>query len=199
VSLFRRKVPLGEARWLVIDCETSGLDAARDRLLSVGAVAAQGARILLGEAHAALVRQASASAPQNILVHGIGADAQRSGRPQAEVIDELERLIGEATPVGYHAPFDAAVLQRAGLRRRRWLDLEPLAQALHPGERHRTTLDQWLEHFGIEHAGRHDALLDALATAELLLVLLAAAQHQGARSIDDVLAAAHGRRWLAPR
>ena len=38
VSWFRR-TPLEGARWVVIDCETSGLDAARDRLLSVGAVA----------------------------------------------------------------------------------------------------------------------------------------------------------------
>jgi hypothetical protein len=40
MSWFRR-TPLEGARWVVIDCETSGLDAARDRLLSVGAVRAR--------------------------------------------------------------------------------------------------------------------------------------------------------------
>jgi DNA polymerase III subunit epsilon len=198
LRFLRRAAPLERARWLVIDCETSGLDPARDRLLSVGAVAVQGGRILLGDAHAALVRQAAPSAPHNILVHGIGGDAQRSGRPQEEVIAELEALLGDSTAVGFHAAFDAAVLQRAGLRRRRWLDLEPLAQVLHPAERHRSSLDEWLELFGIEHAGRHDALLDALASAELFLALLAQARRQGATGVADVFAAAGQRRWLGP-
>jgi DNA polymerase-3 subunit epsilon len=196
LRLFARRVPLAEARWLVIDCETSGLDASRDRLLSVGAVPVRDGRIHPGEAHAGLVRQAAPSDAANILVHGIGGDAQLAGKPQADVIAGLEALIGEATPVGFHASFDAAVLQRAGLRRRRWLDLEPLAHALQPGERALRSLDDWLARFGIEHAGRHDALLDAFATAELFLVLLEAARRQGAACVADVLSAAGGRRWL---
>ena len=44
MSWFRR-TPLEPARWVVIDCETSGLDAARDRLLSVGAVCVRDGRV----------------------------------------------------------------------------------------------------------------------------------------------------------
>lgn len=194
---FSRKTPLGEARFAVVDCETTGLDPARDRLLSVGAVAVRGARIELAESYAALVRQAVSSGRENVLLHGIGAQAQLAGRDPDEVLARLDEFIGDAVPVAFHAAFDAAVLKRAGLRARRWLDLEPLAGALFPARRLRS-LDEWLGAFGIEHAGRHDALLDAFAAAELLLALLAQARRQGARSVQDLFAAAGGRRWLAP-
>ena len=194
--LFRRKRPGGEARFVVVDCETSGLDPARDRLLSVGAVAVRGGRIELAESYAALVRQARPSARDNVLVHGIGGQAQLGGREQAEVVAELDRFMADAVPVAFHAPFDAAILKRAGLPRRRWLDLDPLAHALFPG-RNLKTLDEWLGAFDIEHPGRHDALLDALATAELLLVLLAEGRRQGAASVEDLLATAGSSRWLA--
>ena len=193
--LFRKKTPAGEARFVVVDCETSGLDAARDRLLSVGAVAVRGGRLELAESYAALVRQAQPSARDNVLVHGIGAEAQRGGREQGDVVRELDAFIGDGVPVGFHAAFDAAILRRAGLPARRWLDLDPLAHALFPG-RTLATLDQWLAAFGIEHPGRHDALLDAQASAELLLVLLAAGRRQGARTVEDLHAAARGSRWL---
>lgn len=195
--LFRKKTPAGEGRFVVVDCETSGLDAARDRLLSVGAVAVRAGRIDLAESYAALVRQARPSARDNVLVHGIGAGAQLGGRDEDEVVSELEAFIGDGIPVAFHAPFDAAILKRAGLRARRWLDLDPLAHALFPA-RNLKTLDEWLAAFGIEHAGRHDALLDALATAELLLVLLAAGRRQGAHTVEDLYGAARGSRWLAP-
>lgn len=196
--LFRKKTPAGEARFVVVDCETSGLDASRDRLLSVGAVAVRGGRVALAESYAALVRQDAPSARDNVLVHGIGAAAQLAGCAQADVVAELDRFVGDGVPVAFHAPFDAAILKRAGLPARRWLDLDPLAHALFPG-RNSASLDEWLAAFGIEHPGRHDALLDALATAELLLVLLAAGRRQGARTVEDLAGAARGSRWLALR
>ena len=197
MTFFRRATALAEARWAVVDCETSGLDPA-DRLLSVGAVIVSGGRVQLGECFGALVRQAQPSARDNVLVHGIGADAQLGGQPQPEVIAQLERFIAGAVPVAFHAVFDAAILKRAGLSRRRWLDLDPLARALCPDRRLRS-LDEWLDFFAIEHPGRHDALLDACAAAELLLALIAQGRRQGSRTVEDLLAVAGGAKWLAPR
>ena len=122
-----RRTPIGSARWVVLDCETSGLDAAQDRLLSVGAVAVAGGEIRLADRFSAVVAQAVASAPENILIHGIGGDEQRAGRPLAEIIAELHAYIGEGVPVAFHAPFDAGVLRRHGLRARTdWVDLATL-------------------------------------------------------------------------
>ena len=194
-SWFRR-TPLGEARWAAIDCETSGLDAARDRLLSVGVVPVLEGRIALGARFAALVRQEVASAPANILIHGIGGDAQRDGLLLQEVISNLAASVGDAIPVAFHAPFDAAVLKRHGFRARApWHDLAVLAPILFPGRKAKV-LDDWLAEFGIATHARHDALGDAFATAQLLLIALAEAKRQGVQTVEALRQLEGGSRWL---
>ena len=178
------------ARWVVIDCETSGLDPARDRLLAVGAVAVRGGRIDPADSFHALLRQETPSAAANILVHGIGAEAQLGGRPAAEALGALARHVGDGFPVAFHADFDSAVLDRAmpgaGIGAP-WLDLARLAPALYPARARATrSLDEWLAATGIAALRRHDALADAFSTAQLLLVLLAEAERQRATTVGDL-------------
>jgi DNA polymerase III subunit epsilon len=195
-----RGTPLAEARWVVIDTETSGLDAARDRLLSVGAVAVRGARIELAESFHRAIRQKTPSPPENIVIHGIGADSQLAGDAASEVLSGLSQFVNGARPVGFNAAFDEAVVRNAaqplGVRfPRRWLDLAALAPVLEP-QRALRSLDEWLEPWGIRAYPRHDALADALATAELLLVLLEKAHGQGCNTDRDVDRLAGAARWL---
>lgn len=198
MSWFRR-TPLEGARWVVIDCETSGLDAARDRLLSVGAVAVKDGGVELQEFFQGKIRQSTPSARENILIHGIGGDAQRDGRPLAEVIDALRRFVADGQPVAFHAPFDAVVLRRHGLGlRAKWLDLAALAPALFPAKgKADSPLEHWLGVFGIPARARHDALGDAFATAQLLLVALSEARRQRVESVEDLRQAATSR-FLRP-
>jgi len=195
MSWFRR-TPMNGARWVVIDCETSGLDTARDRLLSVGAVAVQQDRIELGQSFEARIQQETPSAPANILVHGIGGDAQLDGSLLQEVISNLAAAVGDAIPVAFHAPFDAAVLKRHGFRARApWHDLAVLAPVLFPGRKAKR-LDDWLTEFGIATHARHDALGDAFATAQLLLIALAEAKRQGVQTVEALRQLEGGSRWL---
>jgi DNA polymerase-3 subunit epsilon len=196
--------PLAGARWVVVDCETSGLDAARDRLISIGAVAVRGSRLELTESYAAVLRQARASEAGNILIHGIGGSAQISGQAPREALEGFGTFAAEDVLVAFHAPFDRAMLERAmrdfgGRRwRRRWLDLAQVMPALEPRHaRSCKALDDWLAVHRIAHPGRHDALGDACATAQLLLVALSAAAAQGVRSVGEMLALEKGARWLA--
>ena len=185
-------------RWVVIDCESSGLDPERDRLLSIGAVAVREGRIEHADSFDAVLRQAQASEVPNILIHGIGAEAQLGGRDPVAALDEFARFVAGGTPAAFHAPFDRALLERAMAHwKRRWLDLAQLAPALLP-ERAKSckTLDDWLAAFAIEHPARHDAAADAYATAQLLLVLLAEAERQGLADAGDLFVAERGRRWL---
>jgi DNA polymerase III subunit epsilon len=195
------RTPLDAARWVVVDCETSGLNVARDRLLSVGAVAVRAGRIEVAEAFSARVGQAAPSEPQNILIHGIGGDAQRAGQPLEQVLAELQRFMEGAFPAAFHAPFDAGILKRHGLKAgAQWLDLAVLLPALFPehgaGD---STLDHWLGVFAIPAHARHDALGDAFATAQLLLVALAEAQRQRLATVQALFRAEGAGRWLARR
>jgi DNA polymerase-3 subunit epsilon len=191
-----RRTPLTGARWAAIDCETSGLDPARDRLLSVGAVCVSEGRIELAGSLAARVKQEAPSEAANILIHGIGGDAQMAGLPVNPIIQDLGQRVGDAIPVGFHAPFDEEVLRRHGFKaRERWVDLATLLPALFP-ERKARLLDEWLAQFGIPAQERHDALGDAFSTAQLLLVALAEARRQRIDTVEELRAAARDARWL---
>jgi DNA polymerase-3 subunit epsilon len=192
-------------RMVVVDVETSGLDPFRDRLLSIGALAVRGGLARFDQRFAAILRQEQPSADENILVHGIGGSVQRSGRkPSAALLDFL-LFAGSAPLVAFHADFDRIVIARAttaaiGIKPNNvWLDLAHLAPALFPQHaRTAKTLDDWAGIFGIDNYARHDALADALATAQLLLVILAKAEADGARSCADLLRLNRNRRWLGP-
>jgi DNA polymerase-3 subunit epsilon len=206
----RESSPVEAARrWVVLDVETSGLDVRRDRLLAIAAVGLRfddegTPRIAIGDSFEALLRHdpAGSADKANILLHGIGVGAQRSGIPPAQALGAFERWLAEAPLLGFHAAFDEAMIQaamQAALGRTLdvgWIDLEPVAGALHPEVRDRS-LDAWLAHFGIECAVRHQAAADTLATAELLLRLWPAARAQRCTSFSGLRRLAQASRWLA--
>jgi DNA polymerase-3 subunit epsilon len=196
-----RRTPLASARWVVVDCETSGLDPSRDRLLSVAAVEVAGGRIPAGRSYTAVLRQQAPSNADNILVHGLGGEAQLGGSPAPQVLGELAAFMEGGLPVAFHAPFDREILRRAFAQakvraaRAAWLDLAVLAPLLFP-RRAAKDLDGWLAEFSIECPARHDALGDAYATAQLLLVVLAEAVRQRIASAEALLRTASSARWL---
>ncbi len=201
---------IDEQRWVVLDVESSGLDPHHDRLLAIAAVGvhfdAGAPRIHVGDSFEAVLRQPeSASNPDkgNILLHGIGVGAQRGGAEPALALAEFERWVAASPLLAFHAAFDRTLIERAcraALGRRlgnRWLDIEPLAAVLYPEVRARA-LDEWLAHFRIECAQRHQAAADALATAELLLKLWPALRRELPRyGFRQVQTLAAQRRWLA--
>jgi DNA polymerase-3 subunit epsilon len=203
--------PSDEARrWVVVDVETSGLNMQKDRLLALAAIAVRvdgraTPRIAMGDSFEAVLRQAEAPADKgNILLHGIGVGAQRAGLPAAEALAAFEAWLADAPLLAFHAVFDRVMIQRAMKAvlghavANPWLDLEPVADALQPQVGGRA-LDDWLAHFGIECAVRHQAAADALATAELLLRLWPAARAHRCTTFAALHRLASHRRWLVPR
>lgn len=186
-------------RWVVVDCETSGLDPARDALLAIGGVAVREARVDVDDSFEVLVRPERPSGRENILIHGIGEGAQRDAVDPVEACRAFEAWSGAAPRVAFHASFDRAVLDRAArahlgtASRAEWLDLAALAPALNPGLRAKA-LDDWLAHFGIEVEQRHHASADAFATAMLFLRLLAQVPPDD-RSPGGLRALARSARW----
>ena len=199
--------PVNAGRWVLVDVETSGLDMRRDRLLAIAAIAlhvdAQAApRIALGDSFEAVLRQEAAPADKaNILLHGIGVGEQRAGVPPAQALAAFEDWLGDAPLIAFHAAFDRAMIGRAMTATfgrtlaNPWLDLEPVADALHPEVGGRA-LDDWLAHFGIDCAVRHQAAADTLATGELLLRLWPAARAQRCTTFAQLSQLAQQRRWL---
>lgn len=194
------------ARFVVADVEATGLDVSRDRLIAIGAVIVEAARIDLSRSFYVVLRQPEPSSRENILVHGIGGTAQRAGQDPVEALLAFLEFAGKAPLVGFHAGFDDALIRRATREflgeagERRWIDLAQLAPDLMPGEaRARQQLDAWLERFGVEVFGRHDAAADALATAQLLLALLPRADERRIATVEAMLWVPGATRWLGGR
>ena len=197
-------------RWVLVDVETSGLDMRHDHLLAIAAIALRldgeaSPCIELGDSFEAVLRQEAAPADKaNILLHGIGVGEQRAGAAPAEALTAFEAWLGDAPLIAFHAAFDQTMIERAmkaTLGRtlaNPWLDLEPVADALHPEVGGRA-LDDWLGHFGIECAVRHQAAADTLATGELLLRLWPAARAQRCTTFAQMRRLAEQRRWLVRR
>lgn len=183
---------LGDIRWLVLDVESSGLDARRDRLISIGAVSVCGASLHLSDSIEVVLRQDQVSQTDNILVHGIGGTAQREGVAPVEALLRFLAYAEKSPIVAFHAPFDTVMIGRAlrhylGLKwKPQVIDLADVLPALLPAVKGRRDLDQWLAHFGIGHYARHQALSDAYSTAQLLQVALALAGQMTFAGLDGL-------------
>ena len=196
--------PFAGQRMVVVDVETSGLDPHRDRLISIGAVTMSRKLVRFDESFEVVLQQSLPSGRENILVHGIGGSDQLAGREPAAGLLDFLLFAGKAPLVGFHADFVRIVIERATLSLlgikpdNIWLDLALLLPIFYP--RHAgaaRTLDDWAGAFGIDNYARHDATADALATAQLLLVLLAEAEQRGAGSCADLSRLQKGRFLLA--
>lgn len=196
--------PHAQTRYVVVDTETTGLDMRRDRVIAIGAAAIRGGRLQLRDCFATVLRQDMASANANILIHGIGGQTQLGGVEPRTGMLALLAYLGKDPLVAFRADFDRAMLER-GLRsilgvpiRRSWLDLALLLPALF-GQTECQSLDDWLSYFGLGLVARHDAVADALATAQLLQIALVAAQREGMGNAAQLLAMQKAQQWLGKR
>jgi DNA polymerase-3 subunit epsilon len=193
-----------EPRVVVVDTETTGLDAERDALVSIGAVAVSGGAVRPDDSFEAVVRRDGPVDARNAAVHGVGAAAQAAGTPAAHALRAFHDYVANARIVAFHADFDRRMLERASVTHgvafdpRPWLDLAPLAAVVDPSRwaAGKRSLDDWLAASGIDTLARHSAAGDALATAELYLWLSARARKHGARGFEALLRAAAQRKWL---
>ena len=189
-------------RWVVVDVETSGMDIASDELISIGAVAMrEDGHVLPGDSIEIIVRQGTASSRENILVHGVGVEAQLNGVDPRKAIGMFLEYLSTAPLLAFHAPFDRGFLARVikfyvnQPFDNPWLDLAELAPALYPTLNLRS-LDEWLTRFGIPVSARHSAASDAFATALLASRLLPEARRQGAPSFGKMMRLARNARWV---
>jgi DNA polymerase-3 subunit epsilon len=185
---------LSDARFVVVDTETSGLDTERAELLSIGAVVIEGLRIDLAQQFECVLRADTELRTENVLIHGIGPGTLAEGSPPSQALAEFLAFVDDSPLVAFHAPFDRRILQRAvqkhlGQRlRHRFLDLAQLAPTLLPerAPEQGASLDAWLAQCQLQVEERHNAAADAMATAELLLIVLHRARAQGVETVGEL-------------
>ncbi len=186
--------PLIALNAVVLDTETTGLDARVARVVQIGALRLSGGSLQAGERFESLVKPGSAIPKTAVAVHGI-TDAMVDTAPAfAGIAPALEAFVGRAIVIGHAINYDLAVLEREyALARRPWprfraLDVRALARLAAP-----TLVDHGLdrlcEWLGIEMKGRHTALGDAEATGQVFLALVPLLRAKNIRTLAEAEAA----------
>lgn len=184
--------PLVEVTFCVIDLETTGGDPAADAITEIGAVRVRG-----GETLATLqtLVNPGRTVPAHItLLTGIHDGMVATAPRIEEVLGTLVDFIGDAVIVGHNVGFDlgflAAALARDGrapLTNLR-VDTVALARRLLRDQVPNCRLGTLAERLGLPHRPSHRALDDALATADLLHLLIERSGRLGVTGLDDLRA-----------
>lgn len=194
--------PWDAVTYWALDLETGGLDPHAHPILAVGMVPVRAGTIRLGEAYRTLVRPAPGTAvdPRSVPAHGLVSGEVAAAPPLAEVLPEVDRRLRDGVLLIHGARFDVPFLRRAyraaGLR---WpapevvctvvllARAERRARRAHPElpeEPPVVNLARARRGLGLPEYPAHDALADAIAAAELFLVL----RHRlGARRLRELL------------
>jgi DNA polymerase-3 subunit epsilon len=170
-------------RQIILDTETTGLDAVRGhRLIELGCVELLSRRVSGGQFHRYLNpdREIDAGAQA---VHGISAEFLADKPRFADVVDEFIEFVRGAELIIHNAAFDLgflnAELARLGPQYGRItdyvtvLDTLALAREMFPGQRN--SLDALCKRLDIDNSHRelHGALLDAQILADVYLAMTA--------------------------
>ena len=185
--------PLAQVTFVVVDLETTGGSPGDDAITEIGAVKLRGGACL--GTFSTLVNPGRDIPPTITFLTGIThAMVVTAPRIDSVLPAFLEFLGTDAVIVGHNIRFDLAFLD-AAIRRHGYARLHQpsvdtcgLARRLVRDEVPNCKLSTLAERFRLGHRPTHRALDDALATGDLLHVLLERAGSLGVLGLDDLLA-----------
>jgi DNA polymerase III subunit epsilon len=192
---------LRETRYVVLDTEFTSLDKRSNRLLSIGAIAMQGASIRMGEQFYRVLNPGVEVPATTVLVHKLRPHDVEQGEAPIEALEALREFASRAVLVGHFVKLDLDILNKelrdtahtianesvCTAKVHRWLLRRgPYSEDLY----HRleqVDLASLAKLYGIDFHEAHHALQDAFATARLWQKLLAELDKQGIRTLRELL------------
>lgn len=186
---------LSELSFTVFDTETTGLDPANgDEIIQIAAVRIVNGKLLRQESFDQLVDPKRNIPPITIPIHGITPDMVKGQPTIDKVLPAFHQFAQDTVLVAHNAAFDMRCLQVkekvTGLVfDHPVMDTLLLSAVVHPNqESHR--LEAITERFNINILGRHTALGDAMATAEVFLRLIPLLAEKGIYTLGQAREAA---------
>ncbi len=176
----------------VLDFETTGTSAKRNRVIEIGIVKLKNKKIV--DTFQSFV-DPGYSLPYHITeITGITDDDLFGAPTFDDLIPGILKFIGDSVITAHNLPFDFSFLtnelSRAGyesLQNKKLCTLK-LARRLYPGLKSKS-LGSMVKHFRIRHRGVHRALGDATATAKILVKMIEQLDADDSLSTwDDLLA-----------
>ena len=176
-----------------LDFETTGLDYGKDAVVSFGVVPVRRGRVVVGEALHQLVVPDIPSSPTSMKIHRILPQDLTDAPPLEVARERLRECLEGRFLLAWFADVEIAFLTRmfdgrAAAWARRTVDVRKLAielEGAHPDVRH--SLTSVAERYGVPVANPHEALDDALVTAQLFLVFASRLEAKGKGSTRSLL------------
>ncbi len=188
-SRFQRRGAWRGAAFAALDFETTGLDLVRDAVVSFGVVPVRAGRVVLGESVHQLVAASVPSSPVSMKIHQILPRDLEAGLPPGPAAEGLRAALDRRFLLTWYADVEIAFLRRMfGGRARSWtwrtVDVRRLVIELeHADPEARFGLSAAAGRYGVPVAAPHEALDDALVTAQLFLVIASKLEERGFGSV----------------
>ena len=175
-----KKPPPGEV--VAFDCETTGLDVAKDDIITIAAVLIKDDTIMLSEKFEAVVRPETNIKPDAMKIHQFREADVEHQLPIRKVLRDFLYFIGSRPLVGYYLEFDVKMIDKhvlpfiqMGLPNRRIEVSNLYFERKYGNAPSGTAIDlrfvSILKDLGLPNIGQHDALSDALMTAMIYIIL----------------------------
>jgi DNA polymerase III epsilon subunit-like protein len=193
-------------QYVVLDTELTSLDQRSNRLLSIGAIVMDGARIRVGEQFYRVVNPGVQLPAKGVLVHKLRAQDIEAGEPPAQALADLQQFIGDRVLVGHFVQIDLKALRKElgdehhklrnpaidTARVHRWIVQNgPLSDDL-VQQLEKVDLASLAGAYDLDFREAHNALDDAFVTARLWQKMLHKLEGRGVRTLSQVLKVARG-------
>lgn len=176
--------------YTVFDTETTGLDTrGGDEIIAIGAVRMVNRRILHDEIFDQLVDPRRNVPIESTKIHGIQPEMLEGQPTIDQVLPRFHQFCEETILIAHNAAFDMKMLElkehKTGIKFiNPVLDTLLLAAVIQPAQDNHN-LEAIATRLGISIIGRHTALGDALATAEVFLKFIPLLEKQGIYTLKD--------------
>jgi DNA polymerase-3 subunit epsilon len=185
-------VPWRAAPFTALDFEATGMDPARDEVVQVGLAPLHGDTLDLHGAFAQWVRPTRPFRDEAVAIHGLSHDLLQAAPATADLRGALAAALTGRVLIAHYAALELGFLKRWGVRPAATVDTLMLALALdgrttQTARRDEYTLSALAARLGVPVYGEHDALADALITAQVFLVLAHELEARGrVRTVRDL-------------
>ncbi len=162
---------LEKQKFICLDCETTGLDAQKDRIIEVAVMSFDGQQVYAQME--TLVNPECEIPETSIAIHHITPEMVKDKPTIAEVLPQILELIGNHIIIGHGVGFDVEILAAAAdrhgipcrIRQNRQLDTLRMARLY--GESPVNSLESLRKHFNIPLEGAHRAMSDVVVNREV--------------------------------
>ena len=198
-QLPHKNTPINEVEFLSLDFETTGLEAKREAILSMGYMPYKDGRISMMPSGCEVIRLNRALTEKSVIIHQITDDRMKKGVALHEALDRLvEAMVGKVLLVHYcniERDFLKAATKRVYGKALPFLMVDTmqierrrLEREQQPIKSNQLRLANLRKQYHLPRYGTHNALEDAIATAELFMAQLAQRQQNNADvRLKDVL------------